>query len=111
MTINTYALPVIRHPAAIVSWTKEEMAAANVKTRKLPTMHGDFHSKSNVQRLYTSQKEGGQGLVSVQVTIQDETQNIQQCISKMAPKDKLLGGMSQVTADRDQWPNRGGAVA
>ena len=30
--INTYTLPVIRHPAGIVSWTKEEMEAADVKT-------------------------------------------------------------------------------
>ena len=50
--INTYALPVIRYPAGIVSWTKEEMEAADVKTRKLFTMHGGFHPKSNVQRLH-----------------------------------------------------------
>ena len=30
-------------------------------------------------------------MVSVQVTIQDETQNIQEYIRKMAPKDELLG--------------------
>ena len=79
--INTYALPVIRYPAGIVSWTKEEMEAADVKTRKLFTIHGGFHPKSNVQRLYTSRKEGGQGLVSVKVTILDETQKIQEYFS------------------------------
>ena len=47
------------------------MEAADVKTRKLLTMHRGFHPKSDVQRLYTSQKEGGRGLVIVQVTIQD----------------------------------------
>ena len=36
--INTYALPVIRYPAGIMSWAKEEMEAADVKTRKLLTM-------------------------------------------------------------------------
>ena len=29
--INTYALTVIRYPAGIVSWTKEEMETADVK--------------------------------------------------------------------------------
>ena len=56
------------------------MEGANVKTRKLLTMHKGFHPKSNVQRLYISQKEDGQGLVSIQVTIQNETQNIQEYI-------------------------------
>ena len=44
--INTYALPVITYPAGTVSWTKEELDAADV-TRKLLTMHGGFHPKSN----------------------------------------------------------------
>ena len=37
--INTYALPVIRYPAGIMSWPLEEMQAANVKTRKFFVMH------------------------------------------------------------------------
>ena len=28
-----------------MSWTKEEMEAADVKTRKLLTMHGGFHPR------------------------------------------------------------------
>ena len=54
---NTYALPVIRYPASIVSWTKEEMEAADVKFRKLLTMYESFHRRSNVERLY--KKVGG----------------------------------------------------
>ena len=50
--INTYSLPVIRYPAGIISWPLEEMQAANVKTRKLLTMHGTFHPKSSILRLY-----------------------------------------------------------
>ena len=37
--INTYTLPVVRYPAGMVSWTKEEIKAADVKTCKLLTMH------------------------------------------------------------------------
>ena len=59
-----------------MSLTNEEMEAADVKTRKLLTMRGGFHPNFNVQRLYTSRKEGGWGLVSGKVTIQDETHNI-----------------------------------
>ena len=38
--INTYTLPVIKYPASIVSWTKEEIEAADMKTCKLLTMRG-----------------------------------------------------------------------
>ena len=51
--INTYALPVIRYPAGIISWSLKEMQDTDVKTRKLLTMHGWFHPKSSVLRLYT----------------------------------------------------------
>ena len=44
--INSYALPIIRCPAGIISWPVEEMQAADVKTRKLLTMRGGFHSSS-----------------------------------------------------------------
>lgn len=66
------------------------MEAAVLKTQKLLKMYRDFHPKSNTQRLYTSWKEGGQGLVSVKVSILDETQTMQEYINKMAPKDVLL---------------------
>ncbi|WP_175564860.1 hypothetical protein, partial [Escherichia coli] len=57
--INTYALPVIRYPAGIISWPKEDIEATDVKTRKLFTMHGGLHPKSSILRLYTKRKEGG----------------------------------------------------
>ena len=69
--------------------------AADVKIHKLLTMHRGFQ----VQRLYNSQKESGRGLVSIKATILDETQNIQEYISKMAPKTSC-SGMSEVTAER-----------
>lgn len=71
-----YALPVIRYPAGIISWPREEIEATDIKTRKLLTIHGGFHPKSSTLRLYTKWKEGGRGLVSVKATVQDETSKI-----------------------------------
>lgn len=43
----------------VVTWIKEEMESADMKKRKLLTMHGDFHFKSSTKILiYTSWKEG-----------------------------------------------------
>ena len=86
------------------------MEAAHVKTCKLLTMNGVFHPKSNVQGLYTSRKESGWGLVSVQATILDETQN-----QGVHPQDgtqrQAARGMSEATAERDRpeevpWHNK-----
>ena len=57
---NTYALPVIRYPAGIISSPKEETEATDFKTGKLLTIHGRFHLKSSTLRLYTKRSEGGQ---------------------------------------------------
>lgn len=88
--INSYALPVIRYPAGIVSWPKEEIQTTDVKTRKLLTMHGGFHPKSSTLRLYAGRKEGGRGLVSVGTTVQDETSKLLEYIKDKAPADEVL---------------------
>ena len=36
--INTFAAPVIRYPAAVVSWRQEDLKGIDVGTRKLMTM-------------------------------------------------------------------------
>lgn len=52
LAINSYTQPVIRYPAGIIiswkiiSWPKEEILTTDVTTRKLLTMHGEFHPKS-----------------------------------------------------------------
>lgn len=37
--INTYALPVIKYPAGIISWQKEAIEVTGINTRKLLTMN------------------------------------------------------------------------
>lgn len=54
-----------------ITWPKEEIETTNIKTMK-----GRFHSKSIVLRLYTKRKEGGRGLVSFKVAIQDGSTKI-----------------------------------
>lgn len=73
----------------IVTWPKENMEAANIKTQKLLTMYRDFHHKYNTQKLYISQKED---LVNVKTTVLNETQIIQEYIKKMEPKYYMLRG-------------------
>lgn len=57
--------------------------------------------QSSTLRLYTKQKEGGQGLVSVRATIQDETAKIQEYIRKMASSDDVLSGYLRQQKTKD----------
>ena len=44
----------------------------NIKTRKLFTTHGRFHTKFSALRPYIKRWEGGQGLVSIRTSVQEE---------------------------------------
>ena len=55
--VNTCEVSLIRYSAASVSWSKSELHAIDRKTRKLLTIYGALHPKSDVDRLYISRKE------------------------------------------------------
>ena len=64
--INTWAVGVVRYSAGIVDWTMEEVANMD-RTRKILAMNGCLHTRSNVARLYLPRKEGGRGLIGIEV--------------------------------------------
>ena len=88
--INTYATPVIRYTAGVINWTQEEKSKLDIQTRKLFTMHGAFHPKSNVERLYYPRKQGGRGLISIERTIQEEEESLRKYVAEKAPTDQLI---------------------
>ena len=55
--VNTWAVSLLRYSAAFVSWRKSELQAIDRKTRKLFTIYGSLHLKSDVDRLYIPRKE------------------------------------------------------
>ena len=54
--INTCAVSLLRYSAAFVSWKKSELQAVDRRTRKLITINGALHPKSDVDRLYIPRK-------------------------------------------------------
>ena len=64
--VNTWAVPLLRYSAAFVSWRKSELQVIDRKTRKLFTIYGALHPKSDVGRLYIPRKEGGRGVISIE---------------------------------------------
>ena len=64
--VNTWAVPLLRYSGAFVSRRKSELQAIDRKARKLFTIYGALHPKSDVDRLYIPRKEGGRGLISIE---------------------------------------------
>ena len=60
------AVSLLRYLAAFVSWNKSELHAIDRKNRKLFTIYGALHLKSDVDRLYKPRNEGGRGLISIE---------------------------------------------
>ena len=65
---NTWAVSLLRYSATFVIWRKSESQAIDRKNRKLFTIYGALHPKSDVDRLYIYIyiyiKEGGRGSIS-----------------------------------------------
>ena len=59
----------MRYTAGVLDWGIGALKKIDVKTRKTMTMHGAFHRKSNVDRLYMKRKDGGMGLISVLIVL------------------------------------------
>ena len=64
--VNAWAVSLLRYSAAFVSWRRSELQAIDRRTRKLFTIYGALHPKSEVDRLYIYRKEGGRGLISIE---------------------------------------------
>ena len=75
--VNTWAVSVLRYSAAILSWRKSELQAIDRKTKKLFTISGALHPKSDVDRLYIPRKEGGRGLISIEDCVESAIRGLE----------------------------------
>ena len=87
-TINSWAVSLVREGSrGILNWTKSELAELD-HPRKLSTIHGALHPRSNVSRLYLPRRQGGRGLISVEDAINTEERNANVYISQV--QERLL---------------------
>jgi len=68
MAITTLAVPVIQYSFGIIKWTKAEIKKLDRQTRKLLTMYGALHPKSDTDRLYLPRKSGGRGMQNIEIS-------------------------------------------
>ena len=78
--VNTWVVSLLRYSAAFVSWRKSELQAIDRKTRKLFTISGALHPKSDVERLYIPRKEGRRGLISIEDCVELAIRGLEVCV-------------------------------
>jgi len=64
--IGSLAIPVLRYSFGIINWHQEELQKLDQKTRKLLTIHGQHHTKADVDRLYVPRKQGRRVLIQLE---------------------------------------------
>ena len=60
----------MRYSGPFFKWTREELKQIDPRIRKLMTVYQVLYPRDDVDRLYVSRKEGGRGLTSIDVSIQ-----------------------------------------
>ena len=82
--INAWAISVVTYSGGIVDWTVDELKEADRKTRKLLTLNGALHPRSNTDRLYLPRAEGGRGLISFEECIRQEEHGLSDYLKERA---------------------------
>ena len=73
--IGSLVIPVLRYSFGIVNCHQEKLQTLDRKTRKLLIIHGQHHPKTDVDHLYVPRKQGGRGLMQLEVSHEGEIKN------------------------------------
>ena len=74
--INTWAVALLRYGAGIINWKVDELKEMDRTTRKTLTIYGALQPKSGIDRLYLKQNHGGRGLISIEMCVRLEENNL-----------------------------------
>ena len=76
MVANTWAVAILRYSAGVVEWKTDELKMLDRKTRKMMTLYGALHPKSDVDRVYLARQKGRRGLISCEMCVKVEENNL-----------------------------------
>ena len=74
--IKLWAVAILRYSAGVVEWRSDELKELERKTRKMMAMHEVLHPKSDVDRVYLPKQKGGRGLISCEMCVKTEENNL-----------------------------------
>ena len=71
--INSLAVPVVQYSFNIINWNLSDLQRMDTKTRKLMRANRTHHPKADVDRVYLPRKEGGRGLIQLEMSYKTTT--------------------------------------
>ena len=77
LAVNTWAVSALRYGAGIPKWKEDDIAKSDRRTRKMMTMFGALHPKSNGNSIYLPRARVGRGLISCERCIRGEENNME----------------------------------
>ena len=72
MATNTWAVAILRYSVGVVERKTDELKVLDRKTRKMMTIYGALHPKSDVNWVYVARQKGGRGLISCEMCVNCE---------------------------------------
>ena len=86
--IKLWAVAILRYSTSVVEWRSDELKELERKTRKMMTMHEVLHPKSDVDRIYLPKQKGGRGLISSEMCVKTEENNLAWYVRNL--KERLM---------------------
>jgi hypothetical protein len=88
--IGAIAIPVLRYSFGIINWRLEEIKEIDRKTRRILTVCKMHHPKADTDWLYVKWKEGGRGLLQIEVARKAEITNIAEYLNTNYKEDQFV---------------------
>ena len=92
--INAWTVALLRYGAGIINWKVDELKEMDRTTRKTLTIYDGLHPKSGIDRLYLKQNHGGRGLISIEMCVRLEENNL--ALYVRGSNEMLLKGIKKV---------------
>jgi hypothetical protein len=75
-SINSWCTPVLMYSFGIVEWSNTELQSLDRKTRVMMTEFRIHHPKSAIERIYLPRKQGGRGLLNLEISASKQITNL-----------------------------------
>ena len=66
----------MRYNTGILKWNTDKLKSLDRRNRKIMTMHGALHPKSDIDRVYLSREMGGRRLINCEGSVRVKKNNL-----------------------------------
>ena len=94
MAAKTWAVAILRYSAGVVEWKTDELKVLDRKTRKMMTLYGALHPKSDVDTVYVARQKGGRGLIICEMCVKAEENNLAWYVRYS--NERLMAGVRKI---------------